>query len=70
MAVWGEGVSVWHNLRTGEVEVGTPSNWADYIPQTMEAQGLYGLYLRAGMSEDSAAIKVLELVIKGSEDEQ
>ena len=70
MTVWGEGISVWHNMRTGEIETGAPSNWEDIIPQHDAAQSLYRLYREMDMDEMDAAIKVLELVIKGSEDEQ
>lgn len=50
----------WYNFRTGEYETrDAPSDFHDYIPQNLSAQGLYDAYIEMGDKPSEAAHKTL-----------
>ena len=56
----------WFNYRTGKYELtDAPPDFADYLPQTPAAQGLYKLYREAGDEPREAARRVLEALVNG-----
>jgi hypothetical protein len=59
--------SYWSNLRTGQTDYRFPpqaaEEWADYIPQSVAAQGLFKALLATGWKPNAAAVHVLTLVV-------
>jgi hypothetical protein len=54
----------WYNFRMEDLEYlsETPSDFSDYIPQSLAAQNLYRLHQKTGKTALEAAVLVLEVV--------
>lgn len=54
----------WYNFKTESYEyIESPTDFADYIPQSPPAQSLYKLYIEIGDDPLEASIKVLKASI-------
>jgi len=51
----------WFNFKTGEFElIENPTDFTNYIPQSVAAQGLYKCLIELGNDQTASAIMVLE----------
>jgi hypothetical protein len=54
----------WYNYKTSEHElIETPTDFADYVPQSQSAQSMYRCYLELGETPIEAAIRVLSACV-------
>lgn len=53
----------WYNYKTKQHDYATPTDFANYIPQSPACQGLYNCYLTLGETPLESVIKVLAKVL-------